>query len=310
MTNKESINYYSILGLESSISDDPNFKEILTTAYRNKAKKCHPDKNKGNATLDELFLLLTEGYELLIDEDKRKDYNIKLYGSKTSYVDDFNNLKIKAKQYYDELNEKISNMPKVEFKLSDDDIIKSETISVSDIQTNLDEYTKSRDDQDVECNRIKIFNNDEEFNNNVFNSIFMKLNSKKNTSLVKRDDYPDNTFSASDFKYSSYDDIDTFDDNMNKGESLDRYFNYNDDITQEDINNIIKDKKDKNDNNEFYVTDQLPEKYTNKSDDENIEFLKQSLIKRELENKELENNTLFYNLEDLEDSERIIQLIE
>lgn len=61
--------FYADLGVDS----DANTKEI-TKAYRALAKKYHPDANSDQKT-EEKFKEITEAYEVLGDEEKRKEYD-------------------------------------------------------------------------------------------------------------------------------------------------------------------------------------------------------------------------------------------
>lgn len=62
--------YYEILGLDSSATS-----EDIKKAYRELAKKYHPDINK-SATSEELFKLITEAYDVLSDDALRKKYDL------------------------------------------------------------------------------------------------------------------------------------------------------------------------------------------------------------------------------------------
>lgn len=62
--------FYEILGLKSDATD----KEI-TKAYRLLAKKYHPDANSNDDSAAEKFKEVTEAYEVLGDEEKRKEYD-------------------------------------------------------------------------------------------------------------------------------------------------------------------------------------------------------------------------------------------
>lgn len=67
MANKD---YYSILGVEKSASDDD-----IKSAYRKLAKKYHPDLNKDNPDAAEKFKEVNEAYEVLSDKQKRSNYD-------------------------------------------------------------------------------------------------------------------------------------------------------------------------------------------------------------------------------------------
>ena len=67
MANKD---YYSILGVERSASDDD-----IKSAYRKLAKKYHPDLNKDNPQAAEKFKEINEAYEVLGDKQKRSNYD-------------------------------------------------------------------------------------------------------------------------------------------------------------------------------------------------------------------------------------------
>lgn len=62
--------YYEILGVKRGATA----KEIKT-AYRSLARKYHPDANQGNKASEEKFKEITEAYEVLKDEEKRRKYD-------------------------------------------------------------------------------------------------------------------------------------------------------------------------------------------------------------------------------------------
>lgn len=62
--------YYEVLEIGRSVSQDE-----IKTAYRQKAKKYHPDLNPDNEEAENKFKEATEAYEVLGDEEKRSLYD-------------------------------------------------------------------------------------------------------------------------------------------------------------------------------------------------------------------------------------------
>ncbi len=67
--------YYNILGLETN---KVTINEIKV-AYREQAKKYHPDMNGGDTTLEDKFKDINEAYKTLSDEKARRKYDRNWY---------------------------------------------------------------------------------------------------------------------------------------------------------------------------------------------------------------------------------------
>lgn len=63
--------YYKILGISKSAS-----AEEIKRAYREKAKKYHPDRNPDSPNAEQRFKDITEAYEVLRDPAKRRKYDL------------------------------------------------------------------------------------------------------------------------------------------------------------------------------------------------------------------------------------------
>ena len=64
-------NYYKILGLE----DSKVSKDEIKIAFREQAKKYHPDVNGGNAKIEERFKDINEAYRVLSNPSTKRKYD-------------------------------------------------------------------------------------------------------------------------------------------------------------------------------------------------------------------------------------------
>ncbi|MEU6041705.1 molecular chaperone DnaJ [Actinomadura sp. NPDC047616] len=62
--------YYKVLGVSKTASQDE-----IKKAYRKLARKYHPDANKGDADAEDRFKEVSEAYDVLSDEKRRKEYD-------------------------------------------------------------------------------------------------------------------------------------------------------------------------------------------------------------------------------------------
>ena len=70
--------YYKTLGVEKTATGDE-----IKKAYRTLVKKYHPDKNQGDKKAEDKFKEVSEAYEVLGNEEKRKKYDT--FGSQTNF---------------------------------------------------------------------------------------------------------------------------------------------------------------------------------------------------------------------------------
>jgi curved DNA-binding protein CbpA len=81
------LNFYQILGISTTASD-----EEIKIAYRNLAKKYHPDKNGPNQFYEEHFKKINTAYQTLSKKEKRNRYDLKLrYRASNTTQSSFNN---------------------------------------------------------------------------------------------------------------------------------------------------------------------------------------------------------------------------
>ena len=62
--------FYAILGVDKKAD-----AATIKSEYRKKAREFHPDKTKGNKTLEERFKAVSEAYDILSDDKKRAEYD-------------------------------------------------------------------------------------------------------------------------------------------------------------------------------------------------------------------------------------------
>lgn len=65
-------NYYIVLGVKNTAS-----LEQIKAAYRELAKKYHPDKNPGNKAAEDFFKEVQQAYAVLSNPEKRRKFDLK-----------------------------------------------------------------------------------------------------------------------------------------------------------------------------------------------------------------------------------------
>jgi curved DNA-binding protein CbpA len=68
------LNYYRVLGVSVSAS-----QAEIKQSFRNLALKYHPDKNRNSEDAKQKFMQVVEAYEILSDEQARKNYDNTAY---------------------------------------------------------------------------------------------------------------------------------------------------------------------------------------------------------------------------------------
>ena len=95
-------NYYEELEVSKNAS-----KEVIEKVYKVLAKKYHPDMNQGDAKqeAEEKFKKISEAYEVLSNEEKRKKYDLELESlSPNISLDDYNNVVNERNTLINEVN--------------------------------------------------------------------------------------------------------------------------------------------------------------------------------------------------------------
>lgn len=115
--------YYSVLGLKETASP-----EEVKSAYRKLSLKFHPDKNNGDAFLEEMFKNINDANEVLSNPSKRSEYDnsIKQFSNSINksttrasdiYIDDIKAVFDNLKEYFEK--EKIANDKFLEIKIAE-----------------------------------------------------------------------------------------------------------------------------------------------------------------------------------------------
>ena len=102
--------YYKILEISINAT-----KDDIKKAFRGLAKKYHPDRNVSDTSALKKFQEVNEAYEVLSNEDSRKEYDKKLSGFKQGNGKETNSKNSKTnneKTKYQDKSESIENLNK------------------------------------------------------------------------------------------------------------------------------------------------------------------------------------------------------
>ena len=81
------IDYYKILGIDSNSSSNE-----IKKAFRKMSLECHPDRNNNSNEKTTLFKKINEAYQILSDENKRKEYDNSMKIFNISNLNDIENI--------------------------------------------------------------------------------------------------------------------------------------------------------------------------------------------------------------------------
>lgn len=121
-------NHYQILGINRN-ADNKEIKQ----AYKKLAVKFHPDKNNGDKYFEERFKEIQESYEVLINSQKKSDYD-RIYDSFFSNKQKENN--IQSQSTYKNTDTSYSNQRQTERKQEQKKKEEAEKSRVSNIKKN------------------------------------------------------------------------------------------------------------------------------------------------------------------------------
>lgn len=104
------ITFYNILWVDRNANS-----EEIKNAFKRLVIKYHPDRNNNDELYKEQFILIKKAYEILIDNQLRKDYDSKLkkleinYKENSSYSNKMNKTKKKSFNYWKKYSEFLNN---------------------------------------------------------------------------------------------------------------------------------------------------------------------------------------------------------
>lgn len=172
------IDLYSVLGLTIDVCNEPNCDELIHGAFLKASRKCHPDKNRNNPEIEELFILIQGAYDILKDAKQRGNYNHKVKLDKQSSSSYFK-LKQAAVDYSDGTYKEATEDQKLAFQdqkklmnakygYNEED---EKPIPKKDAKKILQSRLAARDADDIDYKPEKIFDGDS-FNAKRFNAAF------------------------------------------------------------------------------------------------------------------------------------------
>ena len=208
---------YNFLGLTIDVCKEPNCDELIQKAYVRKAKACHPDKHPNRKDVEEVFLLLTQSYDILKNEKQRNNYNHKLNLNKQS-SNDFLKLKKSTQAYVESIGQykppteqqELSfkeQMKMLDMKHGYDSSIEKTPIDQRDAKKKVSELSNIRAQQEIDTKPEKLFD-EGRFDSKKFNAAF-DIAHKRDEAIIAHNGVPSawNDL-GSVVNYSSFDNLD------------------------------------------------------------------------------------------------------
>jgi curved DNA-binding protein CbpA len=213
--NEKFIDYYEILNVDIEATVD-----VIKKNYIELAKKYHPDQKNGNV---EMFQLVTKAYEVLINKDTRKEYD--LYFLKQNFnelqEENFYSLKDQFKEFIT-ANDNKDKLTKCELDKIYQDAFKDRE-ELKDTALDKTETLKRINDINFEREAMNIESNDEQLKKIIENNPnidinevleYMKETNKNNfTEIINTDDHNNGFITELDYfdcNYSYFNDPNTF----------------------------------------------------------------------------------------------------
>ena len=213
---KGEINLYDVLGVNKTAS-----RQEIKIAYAKLVQIYHPDKGGD----PELFQLITDAYNTLVDPQRRSEYDESSKVSKQSSsdhsslkkaADDFfknlNMIDITEEEYNKQKNDAHNNFIKEsqnmdrKHNFNKDDVGK--TIDRDEANRRMRDLEMTREQEDIELTQDKLFENDRTFDLAKFNAMFDVMH-KRNDELVPHTGNPSAFNDATDMSFGSYNNYDT-----------------------------------------------------------------------------------------------------
>ena len=172
-------NYYEILEVDKNASP-----EIIEKSYKTLVKKYHPDLHDKNSNInfEEKIKEINEAYEILSDDEKRKNYNLILKNNEVS-IDDYQELYKNYNILYNEnilLKKELNNYKNINLNKNNFNYNNQKNNNINN-NFNHNNLKNNNINNNFNYNNLKNNNINNNFNyNNLKNKYYKIKNNKKN----------------------------------------------------------------------------------------------------------------------------------